>query len=198
MIIQRRKELGITLKELGKKCGVSDALLNHYEVGRRYPSPTNLLKIMAELEFGPDEFVIVLDQAPESWMARRMASLPSDELCRILRGGRKAAKLDLDKASVLANVGKELLRGFESGSAVPSRALLATIVGSWGLSRSAFQSLLKDQTHRSDFAAELLAALLEQAGFTVSPLAAPGFVHASIGGGWSLNINVTLTRHAEH
>ena len=44
-IRQYRKKWGLTLKQMGRMCGVTEGCISHYETGTRQPSKWRALKI---------------------------------------------------------------------------------------------------------------------------------------------------------
>ena len=49
-----RKKKGLTQEELSEKCGITQTQYSMYEVGRRYPSVENLLKLKTTLDVSLD------------------------------------------------------------------------------------------------------------------------------------------------
>ena len=61
-----RKEAGMTQAELGKKAGLSEAMIRQYELGKRNPKFENLSKIAKALNITIDEFGMVIKKHSEN------------------------------------------------------------------------------------------------------------------------------------
>lgn len=66
VLSRRRKELGITKKDLSKKVGISMVSLTKYEKGERLPSYENLNKLSKVLELDYDEISNILKNQKET------------------------------------------------------------------------------------------------------------------------------------
>lgn len=62
MISKKRKELGITGKELGKLIGVSPDSVSNYELNKNYPKASKLYDIYIHLNFSKDELIEYLKE----------------------------------------------------------------------------------------------------------------------------------------
>ena len=192
---QRRSQLGLSLRGLGKQVGVSAAQLQRIESGSKHPTPSLLLRILAELEFGEAEFAEALAESPEGWLARRLASLSPDRisLAAVLREGRKQAGLALDDLARLSGVSIRRLMELESGHASASPGLLAKLVRVWRLPLETLQSLLPTSTGSAGGVAErFLIALLEQQGFEVTAEPYDFGLCIRLGGDWYIQVRAKL------
>lgn len=61
-----RKEAGMTQAELGKKAGLSEAMIRQYELGKRNPKFENLNKIAKALNITIDELGMVIIKHSEN------------------------------------------------------------------------------------------------------------------------------------
>ena len=66
LLLTRRKELGLTLEDLSKKCGLSLTSLTKYEKGRSLPTVGNLYKLSLALDLDYNEVCDVLLKEKES------------------------------------------------------------------------------------------------------------------------------------
>lgn len=66
VLSRRRKELGITKKDLSKKVGISMVSLTKYEKGERLPSYENLNKLSKVLGLDYDEISNILKNQKET------------------------------------------------------------------------------------------------------------------------------------
>ncbi|WP_347296262.1 helix-turn-helix domain-containing protein [Enterocloster bolteae] len=62
-IKQVRKEMNLTQKEFGKKCGLSEAMVRQYELGLRQPKVETLCRIAASLGVGLEAFMSKTEMA---------------------------------------------------------------------------------------------------------------------------------------
>jgi transcriptional regulator with XRE-family HTH domain len=54
---ERRRELNLTMKQLGRIVGVSEAAISHYETGKREPDPQMLYQLAAALGVTTDYLI---------------------------------------------------------------------------------------------------------------------------------------------
>ena len=66
IISNKRKELGLSIKELSKRCGISSTSLNKYEKHICLPTISNLSKISDALGLDYDEMYDILFKQKES------------------------------------------------------------------------------------------------------------------------------------
>lgn len=62
-IKRKRVEIGLTQKELGKRCGMADSAIRRYESNRANPKPETIFKIASGLGVEPEE--LLKDVSPE-------------------------------------------------------------------------------------------------------------------------------------
>ncbi len=194
-IVQRRLQLGLSLRGLGRLVGVSAAQLQRIESGSKHPTPSLLLRILAELEFGEAEFAKALDETPECWVARRLASLFPNRIAlgEVLQKGRKQAGLALADLAEQSYVNPQRLADMERGIVTPSPGLLAKLVRSWNLPLETLQSLLPTPMESSGgVAVRFLLTLLEQQGFEVTAEPHDQELCIRLGGDWHIRVRANL------
>ena len=61
-IIKSRKNLGITQKELAKRCNLSESAICYYETGKRKPIYDVFLRIVKALGYDIEKFIVDLEE----------------------------------------------------------------------------------------------------------------------------------------
>ena len=91
-IRERRKELGLTQKDLSEKIGISRATLCDYESGSKVPSLDNFIRLSRELSCTPNDLLkdyFDINTNMSSYYFRKVmyliSSLPDDALIDLLK-----------------------------------------------------------------------------------------------------------------
>lgn len=192
---ETRTKMKITLRELASRVGVGAGVLNRIEAGAKHPTPSLLLKILAELGFGEPEFEQILNETPESWTARRLTSAypGSEQLGPVLKKGRTVSGISIEELSNRTGIGVPRLMDLEDGHFNPSPGLLVTLVRGWNLSTSELHSLFEgSRPPENQFAERFVATVLERQGFKVVTQDFDCGIEVTLGGGWRIKVFAQL------
>jgi transcriptional regulator with XRE-family HTH domain len=194
-IKEKRMKLKITLRELASRVGVGAGVLNRIEAGAKHPTPSLLLRMLAELGFGEGEFSLVLNETPESWTARRLTSAypRSEQLGPVLKRGRIVSGISIEELASRTGIGVPRLTDLENGHINPNPGLLVTLVRGWSLTASELHSLFDaSRPSGNQFAEQFVATVLERQGFRVFTQECGYGIEVNIGGGWRINVLAQL------
>lgn len=189
----------LSLREMATRLGISAGVLTRIETGSKHPTPSLLLKILAELGC-ESHFGKVIDETPESWMARRLSSEYPDpkHLGAVLKKGREAARITIEQMFVRTGVDCSRLMDFESGYSVPSPGLLVSLVRAWNLPTSELHSIFGfSNASGENFAESFIATILERQGFKVTTHACGSGLDVTLGGGWHFEISVVVRKKTQ-
>lgn len=75
---ERRRALGLTMKQLGSIVGVSEGAISHYETGRREPDPDMLKSLASALGVSVD-YILGRDQTEPAHNESTLALLTREE-----------------------------------------------------------------------------------------------------------------------
>jgi transcriptional regulator with XRE-family HTH domain len=192
---ETRTKMKITLRELASRVGVGAGVLNRIEAGTKHPTPSLLLRMLAELGFGESDFEQVLNETPESWTARRLTSAyPSPEqLGPVLKKGRTVSGISIEELASRTGIGVPRLMELEEGYLTPNPGLLVTLVRGWNLPAPELHSLFKaSRPSENQFAERLVATVLERQGFKVVTQVFDCGIEVTIGGGWRIKVFAQL------
>jgi transcriptional regulator with XRE-family HTH domain len=192
---ETRTHLKITLRELASRVGVGAGVLNRIEAGTKHPTPSLLLRILAQLGFGESDFEQILSDTPESWTARRLTSAypNSKQLGHVLKRGRTASGISVEELASRTGIGVPRLTELEDGYLKPSPGLLVTLVRGWNLPASELHSLLEaSRPSENQFAERFVATVLERQGFEVTTQDGGYGIEVILGGGWRIKIHAAL------
>jgi transcriptional regulator with XRE-family HTH domain len=192
---EMRTHLKITLRELASRVGVGAGVLNRIEAGTKHPTPSLLLRMLAELGFGESDFEQILSDTPESWTARRLTSAypNSEQLGPILKKGRTLSGTSIEELAKRTGIGAQRLMGLEDGYLKPSPGLLVTLVRGWSLPASELHSLFEaSRPSENQFAERFVATVLERQGFRVTTQDGGYGIEAHLGGGWCIKVYAEL------
>ena len=84
-IREKRKEKGITMKELGALVGCSESAISQYETGKRSPDYETLLKLAEELDTSVNYLLTGIEDSP----AATRTSVSDDEIKLALWNGEQ-------------------------------------------------------------------------------------------------------------
>lgn len=197
---ETRTKQKITLRELASRVGVGAGVLNRIEAGAKHPTPSLLLRMLAELGFGESDFEQVLNETPESWTARRLTSAyPSPEqLGPVLKKGRTVSGISIEELASRTGIGVPRLMELEEGYLTPNPGLLVTLVRGWNLPAPELHSLFNaSRPSENQFAERLVATVLERQGFKVTTQECGYGLEINLGGGWRMQVRAQL-KHGEN
>jgi len=209
-IQSRRKELGLSLKALGEKVGLSDAQLNHIEMGIRLPNASRLIQILAALGFGEKEFLQALQVTEATWAGQLLHGKIGnrEEMKKFLGNARMDAGLSVEDIAIKVGASPTTIKSFEQGAAMPSPRFLHLFLGAICLTPFGFLALpavlalsantgrkLRSLANRSFFANDFVANIFRREGFRVGqgPSEDRGDnIEVELGGGWKLTVSAQL------
>ena len=209
-IQSRRKELGLSLKALGEKVGLSDAQLNHVEMGNRLPNASRLIQILAALGFGEKEFLQALQFTEATWAGQLLHGKIGnrEEMKKFISNARKHAGLTVEELALKVGASSSTIKSFEQGAAMPSPRFLHLFLGAICLTPFGFLTIpavlalsvrtgrkLRLLANRHIFAKEFVANIFRREGFRVGEGPSEGRgdnIEVELGGGWKLTVTAQL------
>lgn len=113
----QRKKIGMTMKELGKAVGVTEAAISHYETGKREPDNEILMSIALTLGCSVD-YLMGRDEHRESYEPCNQQdafSFPTR-----FKESRERAGLSQKEAAISLDVSVQSVSYWETGARVPA------------------------------------------------------------------------------
>lgn len=110
---ERRRALGLTMKQLGAIVGVSEGAISHYETGRREPDPDMLKSLASALDVSVD-YILERDQDKQARNQTEEPLSPSSiipegvEIRVLARGGKHLTPEQIKKRNELINMLMEM------------------------------------------------------------------------------------------
>lgn len=101
-IREKRRAMGMTMKELGRLVGVSEAAISHYETGRREPDP-GMLKRIADVLGVTTDYLLSRESNSPKWV-KVESSVNEAGSFRILSNTQKPAKRSPEAQAIIDEI----------------------------------------------------------------------------------------------
>lgn len=122
-----RKQEGLTQTQLAQKLGLTRSSLSLYELGKREPDLSTLVKIAYYFNVNTDYLLGISDSIHDAETQAYLYPYPSNRLGKILKAFRSKKNLSSSEMSNMIEVPVKTYEGFEAGMYFPKLDILKKI-----------------------------------------------------------------------